>query len=377
MEINERQEVQWSPSPENNKKEARDFYLFKKVSTIDKYNFFEYLWVLIDGGVNISESIESTAQKIKNPYFQDRIRELSMFVQSGDPLSKSMKKLPQVFESGEISIIEAWEQTGSLTTSLFKLSEELRKTYALKQKVKGALTYPIIIFLFLFLSVIIVLTYVIPAIKPLFETAGVELPFATKALIVFSDFIRFNFLGIGVFAFMVFVLIVWWKGTEKWKASIDNFLLNLPLVGVVYRNYILSKVSSNLWVLVGSGVNIIKALTLVGKTTQNSIYEALFLTITDKVSKGNKITDSMKEVDPHGYFFPNDFVQMLGVGEKTANLEKVSQKINDQYTREVDYSLANLTKWIEPIAILLAGVFVLWFAFAIFGAILKVTQTVS
>ena len=76
-------------------------------------------------------------------------------------------------------------------------------------------------------------------------------------------------------------------------------------------------------------------------------------------------------------FFPADFLQMLSVWEKTASLEKVTKKISVQYNREVDYSLSNLTKWIEPIAIMLAWVFVLWFAFAIFGAIMKVTQTVS
>jgi type IV pilus assembly protein PilC len=84
----------------------------------------------------------------------------------------------------------------------------------------------------------------------------------------------------------------------------------------------------------------------------------------------------MKEVDKTTWFFPWDFIQMLSVWEKTATLDKVSQKIYNQYSREVEYSLGNLTKWIEPIAILFAWAFVLWFAFAIFGAILKVTQTV-
>jgi type II secretory pathway component PulF len=84
------------------------------------------------------------------------------------------------------------------------------------------------------------------------------------------------------------------------------------------------------------------------------VYESLFTAVIDKVSKGYRITDAMKEIDPNGYYFPHDFIQMLAVGEKTATLEKVCAKVNDQYTREVDYSLANLTKWIEPIAILVA-----------------------
>lgn len=99
--------------------------------------------------------------------------------------------------------------------------------------------------------------------------------------------------------------------------------------------------------------------------------------VTEKVSGGKKIVESISEVDPVNNFFPLDFLQMLSVGEKTASLETVSKKLTEQYTREVKYSLANLTKWIEPLAILVAGVFVLWFAFAIFGAILKVTQAVG
>jgi type IV pilus assembly protein PilC len=85
----------------------------------------------------------------------------------------------------------------------------------------------------------------------------------------------------------------------------------------------------------------------------------------------------MREVDPEKYYFPVDYVQMLSVGEKTASLEKISEKLNDQYEKEVEYALASLTKWIEPLAILVAAIFVSWFAFAIFGAILKVTQTIA
>lgn len=354
-----------------------ELFLFKKVGLIDKYNFYEFLAVLIDGGVSISEAITSTSDKVRNQYFKKKIEELHMYLSSGDSLSRSMKKIPQVFEASEVAIIEAGESIGAVTASLFKLSEELKKTHNLRLKIKGALTYPLIIFLFLLISVVIVLTYVIPAIKPLFATSDVELPFATQALIGTSDFIQGNFLLIGLFFFTCFVIYVAYKNTEKWKANFDYMLLNLPLVGTVYKNYILSNIASNLWTLFGSGVGIIKALTLVAKTSNNLVYETMFTSIIDQVSKGSKITDAMKEIDKEHQFFPSDYVQMLAVGERTASLEAVAKKINDQYTREVDHALWNLTRWIEPIAILLASVFVLWFAFAIFGAILKVTQTVG
>ncbi len=354
-----------------------EIFLFKKVGLVDKYNFYEYLAVLIDGGVSISEAITSTSDKVRNQYFKKKIEELHTYLSSGDSLSRSMKKIPQVFESAEVAIIEAGESIWAVTASLFKLSEELKKVHNLRLKIKWALTYPLIIFLFLLISVIIVLTYVIPAIKPLFATAEVELPKATQALIFTSDFIQNNFLLIILFCFTCFIAFMAYKNTERGKANLDYFLLGLPLVGTVYRNYILSNIASNMGTLIGSGVGIIKALTLVSKTVDNLVYETLFTAIIQKVSTGEKITDAMREVDPQHLFFPPDYVQMLAVGERTASLEQVAKKINDQYTREVDHALGNLTRWIEPLAILLAWVFVMWFAFAIFGAILKVTQTVG
>ena len=351
--------------------------IFTKVSLVDKYNFYEYISVMLDGGVTISETLESVQAKVKNEYFRQKISQLQTFVSSGDSFSKSMKKLPQIFSSSEVSIIESGEATGKLSFSLANLSESLRKNHELRQRIKTSLTYPTIIFLFLFVSVLIVLTYVIPAITPLFDTAEVALPFATVALINTSDFIRSHFLVLIFFFAVLAVSYMWYKNTEKWRANIDYFLLGLPLIGTVYKNYILSSLSLNLWNLVGSGVPVIKALTLTSKSVNNMVYMSLLDEVIASVSSGNKIVDSMSQVDEKNEYFPADFLQMLSVWEKTASLEKVSKKINEQYTREVNYSLQNLTKWIEPLAILVAGAFVLWFAFAIFGAILKVTQTVS
>ncbi len=360
---------------QNNKQ--KEIIFFKSVSSVEKYNFFEYLSVMVDSWVTISDALDSVLARIKNPFFIEKIDELKTYVNSGDSFSKSMRKVPQIFDIWEVSIIEAWESTWMLVEALQKLSDDLKRTSELKKKVKGALTYPIIIFLFLILAVIIVLSYVIPSLTPLFETAEVELPAATVALIGTSNFLINNYWYIIFVVFAWIVAFVWYRSTPEWKNKINNILLSTPLIGAVFQNYVLSNISASVWTLVGSWVNIIKALRLTGKSTGSELYESLFERIIEKVSNGKKIVESMEEVDSQGRYFPLDFLQMLSVWEKTARIEEISKKINAQYTREVDYSLANLTKWIEPIAILIAWTFVLWFAFAIFGAILKVTQTVN
>ncbi|NDK08724.1 hypothetical protein EOM39_05800 [Candidatus Gracilibacteria bacterium] len=353
------------------------FYFFKKVSLMDKCNFFDYMGMMLEGGVTIGEALNSVSNKIKNQFFLSKINELKMYISSGDSFSKSMKKIPMIFSTSEIAIVESGETTGDLPSTFLKLSEDLKKIHNLHLKIKGALTYPLIIFLFLIAAVLIVLTYVIPAILPVFETSGVELPFATVLLVGVSNFIRNNAISLIIFMIIIIIGLKFYKNTYKGKIVISSFILNFPIVGNIYRNYLLSVFASNLGTLISSGIPIINSLRLTSKSINNVEYEKLILDIADKVSKGSKITEAMQDSDKNGFYFTPDFIQLFSVGEKTASIDVVTKKISTQYTIEVDNSLGSLTKWIEPIAILIAGFFVVWFAFAIFGAILKVTQTVS
>lgn len=359
-----------------NKKKNKQIIFFKSVWLVDKYNFYEYIAVMLEWWIWVTEALESVNSKITSPYFKEKISELIIYISSWDSFSKSMKKIPSIFNAWEISIIEAWETTWQLSKSLLKLSEDLKKIHDLKNKIKWALTYPLIIFLFLLLALSIVLTYVIPAIKPLFEDSNIELPFSTQALLVTSDFFINNFLFILLVLATVFVLFIWYNNTKKWRESIESFVFHFPLVWTIYKNYILANVASNLSTLIWSGVNIVKSLSLVWKSTNSIIYMSIFEDIIVKVSKWEAIVKSMEDVDPNKAYFPSDYLQMLSVWERTANIEQISAKISNQYKKEVDYSLARLTKWIEPIAILFAWWFILWFAFAIFWAVLKITQSV-
>ncbi len=352
------------------------FYLFKKVSLLEKFNFYEYLSIMLDWWVTITESLKSVSKKIKNPYFKEKIEEIILFISSWDSLNKALKKIPDIFWPTEYSIIEAWEKSWTLVISLSSLALEQKRLYELRQTIKSSLTYPIIIILFLILAVIIVMTYVVPSLIPLFAETWVEKPFATTALIATSNFLINNYILLILFLLTFVLFIAFYKSTENWKKTLDSIYLTTPLIWSVYKNYIIASSSSLLWILMNAWIPVVSTIILVWKATNNSIYEDFFNNISTKVASWKKIVDSIVEVDEEWIYFPNDFVQLLAVWEKTASLDKVCKKLNEQYTREVNYSLATLTKWIEPIAILIAWVFVLWFAFAIFGAILKITWNI-
>ncbi len=362
----------------NNKNLNREIILSKNVWLVDKYNFFEYISVMLDGWVWITESLESVNSKISSTFFRQKISELITYINSWDSFSRAMRKIPSVFNSSEVFIVESWEATWQLSLALMKLSDDLKKIYDLRKKIKGSLTYPIIIFLFIFLAIAIVMTYVVPAIKPLFQDSGTELPIVTQTLIASSDFVINNYpLIFLVIITVIFGIMFYFNWTNSWKFALEKMILWTPLIWKVYKNYILANIASTLWNLVWSWVSIVKSLDLTWKATNSVTYERLFEQIKEKVSLWNWIVKSMEEVDLEKNYFPSDYLQMLSVWERTANLEEISKKLNRQYEKEVDYSLANLTKWIEPIAILFAWIFVLWFVFGIFSAIIKVTDTIS
>ncbi len=126
--------------------------------------------------------------------------------------------------------------------------------------------------------------------------------------------------------------------------------------------------------LIAAGIPIIKMLKLTGESTGNLVYEEAFAAVAGNLEKGKKFAESLEEVDPNARVFPRDFVQIIAAGERTSTINKVTGKLSAQYSREVDASIATLVRFVEPVSVLIAGIFVLWFAFAIFAAVMRLTE---
>ncbi len=253
----------------------------------------------------------------------------------------------------------------------------MRSREEIRTKLKAALTYPVVIMIFLAVAVLVVMTYVVPKLVPLFETSGTELPGVTAALMATSDFFRNNFaLILSLSLFAGFGLRAW-ISTYSGRYAFDRYALRAPLVGPLYRNYLIVRVSSMLGLLIGAGIPIIKTLRLTGESTGNLVFEEKIAEVAGKVEMGKKLADSLSEVDPEYRVFTRDFVQIVSAGERTSTVNKVTLRLAEQYAREVDASIGTLVRFVEPAAIIFAGGFVLWFALAIFSAVMRVTEMVA
>jgi type II secretory pathway component PulF len=141
----------------------------------------------------------------------------------------------------------------------------------------------------------------------------------------------------------------------------------------LYRNYLVVRLASTLSLLLTAGIPIIKTLRLSGESTGNLVFEEKVFEVAAKVEKGRKLAESLEETDPSFRLFPRDFVQIVSAGERTSTVNKVTERLASQYARHVDASIATLVRFVEPAAVLFAGAFVLWFAVAIFAAVMQIT----
>ncbi len=356
--------------------EVREVRFWHRISIKEKALFYEHLANMVDGGVWVIAALHSFLDKNRNVKMEVEIMSLLVFVESGDSFNIAMKKLPSTFDRREVAIIEAWEQSGTMQNSFVSLANELRNQEELTSKVKGALTYPFIIILFLVGAILTIMTYIIPKLEPLFMNTWVELPLATRTLVATSGFIGHNIAGIIIFFIILTLSFNAYAKSTFGRRSLDILYLKIPVIGTVYRNYIIVRVASTLSLLLEAGIPIIRTLGLTGEGSNNVLFQEKIEEISKKVQNGKKIAESIEESDPKFEVFTQDFYQIISAGERTSTINKVCRKLATQYTREVDSSISVLIRFIEPLAILIAGIFVLWFAFGIFSAVLKITETV-
>ena len=349
-------------------------WIFSRVKTKEKALFYEHMANLMDWWVTITDSLSSFIEKTNNKTLATYINNLSYFVSKWDNLSLSMKKVPALFETQEVALIEAWESTGNLVESLYSIADLIREKDKLRSEVKWALTYPSIIWVFLVLAIIIVMIFVVPKLMKMFSETWSELPLSTRSLIATSLFFQNNILLI---IFFIIFWIFWIKSfaeTNSGKIFFDKLYFNIPIVWNVYKNYTLAIISNNMWILMRWWISLMRVFDLTAASSPSFLYKKALLAVKEKVKLWEWIASSMEDIDPERNFFKRDFVQMIAVWEKTSSLDTITNKLSKYYSREVRSSLSILLKWIEPIAILIAWVFVVWFALAIFSAVMQLSN---
>jgi type IV pilus assembly protein PilC len=249
----------------------------------------------------------------------------------------------------------------------------MEKAMKLKSRVKSAMTYPAIVLVVAVAVVALLLVYVIPVFKKLFESMGGQLPGPTQFLIDVSEFTQSYFLFmIGFLAVFVYLFRRYYR-TEKGRRTVDALVLKAPVFGPLIKKVAVAKFTRTLSTMLGSGVPILEGLSIVSKTAGNVIIESAIMKTRQSISEGRTIAEPLAETD----IFPPMVVQMIAVGEATGALDAMLEKIADFYDDEVDTAVGALTTMLEPFMMVFLGVVVGGMIICMYLPIFKMAAVVA
>jgi len=323
-----------------------------KVSDKDKVIFVRQFSTMIDAGLPLVQCLDILQAQQDNSNFKRVIRQIKKDVEEGSTLSDAIKKHPRVFDNLFHNLVAAGEIGGILDVILNRLAVYIEKMAKLKKKVKGALTYPVIVVAIAVIVVAVILIWVIPVFSQLFRDAGVKLPGMTLFVMNMSDFAKSYFHWMLAGLFILFYGLRRFRRTTRGRNFFDQLLLRLPVFGILLRKIALARFTRTLSTMLSSGVPILDGLEVVAATAGNSVVEKAIREARLSISEGRPVADPLAETG----VFPPMVTQMIAVGEATGALDNMLAKIADFYDDEVDTAVGSLTAMLEPLLILFLGI---------------------
>ena len=325
----------------------------KPVKDAELVVFVRQFATMIDAGLPLVQCLEILAGQGDNKRFNGILKEIRLYVEQGGTFSEGLRKHPKVFDDLFVNLVAAGEMGGILDTILQRLATYIEKRVKLKRQVRGAMVYPIAIFLVAVIVIVVMLTWVIPAFREMFAEFGGEdqLPGLTKFVISLSEGFISNFPIIFLLVAGVVSGISYSYRTEKGKRFWHRGFLTFPIIGPVMRKIAVARFTRTLGTLLGSGVPILDAMDIVSKASGNVIVEKAITDTADRVREGRTMSEPLMATG----VFPSMVVQMIGVGEQTGALDNMLNKIADFYEEEVDVAVASLTSLLEPIMMVFIG----------------------
>lgn len=346
-----------------------------KFSTKEQAHFAKRLSFLVKAGVPIVDSLRILRRQAKSTQRAKLLDKLISDVSNGQYLATSLKKLPNIFGDFAVNIIKIGESSGTLDINLNYLSEELKKKQALKQKIIGALIYPVFITVATIGLTILLTVFIFPKIQPIFDSLHVVLPITTRLLIYISNFLRsYGIYLLGIIIALIVFIVYAIKKYSALHLLMDKIILKIPFFGNIARSYNMTNFCRTLGLLLKSGVKVTDALSITGDTTHNLVYRRECHLASRGVLRGEKIS---KHLEKCPEIFPDIASQMVAIGESTGNLSETLVYLSEMYEAEVDDLTKGLSSSIEPVLMLVMGAMVGFIAVSVITPIYEITQSLQ
>ena len=337
----------------------------KKVGSKELATITRQLATMITAGLPLTQSLDVLAQQTKNSTLKNTIKEIIRDIDGGLSFSKSLEKRPEVFPRLYISLVKAGEASGNLEKILSKLADSLESSAEFNSKIKGALIYPVIIVIAMAGVITIMMVFVIPQMKGVYDSLNAELPLSAKMLIALSNLFTNQWYIIIALVAGVFYGYKQFAKTLKGKYVLSDVGKRMPVFGKLNTEVQLTQFIETLGLLISSGVPILDALDISKETLTDIRFQEAAASIAQAVEKGQTLAAAVK-AQP---IFPIIVPQMVAIGEQTGKLDEVLAKVGHAFEEESANTVKNLSTALEPIIMIFLGVSV---GFLIFSLILPI-----
>ena len=330
---------------------ARQITLFQSIKIRDLTIFYRQFATMVNAGLTLVNSLDILTEQIENKALSNNIKVVKADVEAGSTLADAMGKFPRVFSELYISMVRAGEIGGVLDDILLKIADLMEKDYALRQKIKTAMSYPSFVAGAAVLMSIFMLTFILPQFVGIFAQFGGELPALTQFFVTLTYlFNRYWYIFFIVFAALVAAFSAYIK-TPNGKLNFDKFKLNAPVFGEINRKGAIARFTRILGTLIKSGVPILEALSVSSNAIGNLVISSAVLGAKTKIKEGQSISGPLAASG----VFPPMVTQMIMVGEESGELEEMLINVAKFYDQEVDRTVDNLTSIIEPLLMVFIG----------------------
>jgi type IV pilus assembly protein PilC len=323
-----------------------------RITTKDKIVFTRQLATLIGAGLPLAQSLRTIVDQTENKQLQAIAQEILASVEGGKSLSDSFSKRKDVFGAIFIALVSAGEASGTLDQSLQRIAAQQEKDAAVMSKIKGALTYPIIVLVVILAVVVFMLVTVVPQVENLYEDLGKTLPFLTQIMVDAAGFLtKFWWIVVLVVGVGVYFFIQYLK-TESGIKFKDTFKLNVPLFKNLFRKLYMARFTRTGQTLLSTGVSMLDSLRITGDALNNTVIQASVIRAADKV-KGGKALSAAIQSEP--YILPL-VPQMIKIGEQSGRIDEMMGKTAQVYEDELDEEIKTISTLIEPLLMVVLAV---------------------
>ena len=328
---------------------------------------------MIDAGIPILRCLDILHAQTKDAALKNALEALRKDVKSGMALNEAMEKHPLVFSDLFVNMIRAAEVAGILDQILDRLATFLEKDLEVRQKIKSAMMYPVMVLVFSFLVLVAIFMFVLPKFKEIFASMNVEMPTMTKVLFSASDFVIGYWWAIaGALVGAVFVVKAYIR-KPKGRYQYDWLKLRFPIFGELVLKLAVARFARTLGVLISSGVPLMRTLEIVGQTSGNQVLAHAIEGTRQSIREGQPLSAPFAATG----LFPSMVIHMMDIGEESGRLSEMMVKIADFYEQEVDATIKGLTSMIEPLLIVFLGGVVGFIAISIMMPMFKLINAIQ